>query len=125
MRLKKLSPEAEQALVAYSWPGNVRELRNLCERLVIMGGDPISAANLPSDIRLRVAEPRETATIRLPAGGRPMTLKQFKSSCEKEFLERVLERHNWNYVSASDELDIQRTYLHRKIQALGISKPGE
>ena len=34
--VRRLSPAAEQALLAYSWPGNVRELRNLVERGVFL-----------------------------------------------------------------------------------------
>jgi DNA-binding NtrC family response regulator len=33
-----LSPQAEEALMAYSWPGNVRELENVIERAVVMSG---------------------------------------------------------------------------------------
>ena len=32
----RLSPEAEEALLAYHWPGNVRELQNAIERAVIL-----------------------------------------------------------------------------------------
>ncbi|TXT51456.1 MAG: transcriptional regulator containing PAS AAA-type ATPase and DNA-binding domain [Spirochaetes bacterium] len=34
-----VEPEAVSALTSYPWQGNVRELRNLCERLVILGGN--------------------------------------------------------------------------------------
>ncbi len=121
-RLKKIDPKAMATLVQYKWPGNVRELRNLCERLVILGGDPISVSDLPSDI-LGGESAGETAMVRLPAPHMNMTLKQFKTRCEKEFIESMLRRRNWNYVDAARELDIQRTYLHRKIQTLGIRKP--
>jgi NtrC-family two-component system response regulator AlgB len=47
-RLKGLSPEAGQALRAYSWPGNLRELRNVIERAVILAGkDEIDLKDLP------------------------------------------------------------------------------
>src|SRR5207302_7703061 len=35
--VRKISPEAPEALTEYAWPGNVRELENLIERLVVVG----------------------------------------------------------------------------------------
>lgn len=121
-RLKKIDPKAMNLLSGYRWPGNVRELRNLCERLVILGGDPITISDLPSEL-LGGVSTGETAMVRLPTPQMNMTLKQFKNRCEKEYIESMLKRKNWNYVDAARELDIQRTYLHRKIQTLGIRKP--
>ena len=40
------SPEAIKALQDRSWPGNIRELRNVVERLLILGGNPVSAADV-------------------------------------------------------------------------------
>ncbi|AYA36775.1 sigma-54-dependent Fis family transcriptional regulator [Hymenobacter oligotrophus] len=39
---KRFAPDAMQYLQSLDWRGNIRELRNVVERLVIMGGDPIS-----------------------------------------------------------------------------------
>ncbi|KUG07307.1 sigma-54-dependent transcriptional regulator [Solirubrum puertoriconensis] len=39
---KRIAPDAMQYLQSLDWRGNIRELRNVVERLVIMGGDPIS-----------------------------------------------------------------------------------
>jgi NtrC-family two-component system response regulator AlgB len=50
------SPEALQAMRAYSWPGNLRELRNVIERAVILAeADKIEAADL-GDIAGSVTE---------------------------------------------------------------------
>jgi DNA-binding NtrC family response regulator len=38
--------EALEALKAFNWTGNIRELRNVVERLAILGGNPISAADV-------------------------------------------------------------------------------
>ena len=47
---KEFSPEAIKALVEKQWTGNIRELRNVVERLIILGGDPVTE----SDVRLYV-----------------------------------------------------------------------
>lgn len=43
---KSFSKEAIEALQARSWKGNIRELRNVVERLLILGGQEISAADV-------------------------------------------------------------------------------
>ena len=46
MPRKEFSPEAIDLLVAKSWTGNIRELRNVVERLLILGGNPVSAQDV-------------------------------------------------------------------------------
>jgi DNA-binding NtrC family response regulator len=43
---KTFSSEALERLLDYPWTGNVRELRNVVERLMILGDNPISADNI-------------------------------------------------------------------------------
>jgi DNA-binding NtrC family response regulator len=44
----ELAPDALDALMAHPWPGNVRELKNLVERLVVLGRDVVTVADLPA-----------------------------------------------------------------------------
>ena len=50
MPAREFSPEAIKLLQEKSWPGNIRELSNVVERLMILGGNPISA----EDVKLYV-----------------------------------------------------------------------
>ena len=50
MLAREFSPEAIKLLQEKSWPGNIRELGNVVERLMIFGGNPISA----EDVKLYV-----------------------------------------------------------------------
>ncbi|MCS6967340.1 MAG: sigma-54 dependent transcriptional regulator [Cytophagales bacterium] len=43
---KSITPEAIAQLQTYEWTGNIRELRNVVERLVIMGGQQITAEDV-------------------------------------------------------------------------------
>lgn len=47
MPKKVFSPEAMKMLQEKTWTGNIRELRNVVERLMILGGNPVS----PQDIK--------------------------------------------------------------------------
>ncbi len=42
----EFSDEAIELLKERSWPGNIRELRNVVERLLILGGNPVSAQDV-------------------------------------------------------------------------------
>ena len=44
--IKKIEPAAMNLLKQYPWSGNVRELRNVIERLMILGDDPITKKNI-------------------------------------------------------------------------------
>ena len=46
MPRKEFSKEAINLLVQKSWTGNIRELRNVVERLLILGGNPVSAQDV-------------------------------------------------------------------------------
>ena len=43
---KEFSKEALSKLKKYPWTGNVRELRNVVERLMILGENPITVKNI-------------------------------------------------------------------------------
>ena len=118
--LKEISADLFDHLSAYNWPGNIRELKNLAERLVIFGGNPLSSNDLPSDFLsgkgtaahglLRIAE--------IPT----LPWKTFKTQVEKEYLEAMLQRVNWNFTEVASQLKINRSHLHQKVAALGIQK---
>ena len=128
-RRRHVTGDVGPHLERYAWPGNVRELRNVCERLVIFGGDPITADQLPSSLLgdaspdPRESGPRETGIVRLGTRAPTLSLKDFKTQCEQEYIESLLQRTNWNVSAAARILDIQRTYLHQKIAALGLHRP--
>ncbi|MBO4264052.1 MAG: sigma-54-dependent Fis family transcriptional regulator [Bacteroidales bacterium] len=43
---KAFAPEAVRLLQEHSWRGNIRELRNVVERLLILGGNPVSEQDI-------------------------------------------------------------------------------
>ncbi len=114
--------EVYDALSAYEWPGNVRELRNLAERLSVFGIDPLTVEQLPTAI-ITGQGLAEHGIVRVSDTASVMALRDFKAQCEKEYIEAVLRRTNWNVSKAAQLLDIQRTYLHEKMTALGIVRP--
>ncbi|MFZ2492802.1 MAG: helix-turn-helix domain-containing protein, partial [Thermoanaerobaculia bacterium] len=116
----ELTPEALAVLESYHWPGNVRELRNVCERLSVFGTDPVTEEQLPSS--LRDARPA-AANATLAPLTTIVPLRAFRAACERDYLEQVLRRCEWNFTRAAELLDLQRSYLHQKAAHYGLERP--
>ncbi len=120
-----LADDASQALAGRVWPGNVRELTNAIERLAIMasgpeigvddlaridaGGSAAWSANAASAPSAALDEVRR-------AGGLVEARRRFEAACIEEAL-RATKR---NVSAAARLLAIDRTNLHKKIQAYGL-----
>ena len=48
---KDFDQKAIKALEDFNWTGNIRELRNVVERLIILGSNPVSAVDVASFVR--------------------------------------------------------------------------
>lgn len=118
---RTLSEDALQALTQHSWPGNVRELRNLLERLVILQGEgshPITLAELKPHLSdgESTAHPLKSS----PAVGKP--LKDAKSEFERDYIIQALRENDWNISKTAQALEIERSYLHRRMKSFGIDE---
>jgi two-component system nitrogen regulation response regulator NtrX len=110
-RPKTLEPDVFEALEQYHWPGNARELRNMVERMAILNsGDRLGRAAIPVELRLaRDAGPKSS-------------VHEARESAERDHLIRALEDSQWNVSGAARALGMERTNLHKRIRALGLSR---
>ena len=110
-RAKTLDAEVYEQLEGYNWPGNARELRNVIERMAILTlGDHITSSSIPIEIRVqKEAGPRST-------------VHEARESAEREHLMRALEGASWNVSGAARALGMERTNLHKRIRALGLTR---
>jgi len=120
----RLSDRALAAMTAHSWPGNVRELRNIVERLVIMAPGPnIDESDLPAELRADgAARPAaggdRQAFLDLAASA---SLKEGREQFEKLLIARKLAECGQNVSRAAEALGVERTHLHRKLKAYGLT----
>ena len=127
LKLKQVSPEAMDVFMQYEWPGNIRELRNLIERLMIMvPGTVIEAAHASVALQVR---PTQSANQSASGGAHQMnsllnrhydSLRDARNAFEKEFIARKLREHHWNISRTAEDLQIERSHLHRKIKLLDV-----
>jgi DNA-binding NtrC family response regulator len=114
LREKPVDDEVIDELRRYDWPGNVRELQNVLERLLIMSGERITTLDLPEEVL--GGGPRRDAAAAVPA------LKEFRDRAERDHIIATLRRHNGNVSQSALELGVGRTYLHKRLAVLQITK---
>lgn len=106
---KKVSKATQHALMNYDWPGNVRELKNMIERFVIMNPSEV--------IDIKYVLPFKETKMNYYSY---KTIREAREQFEKDFILKKLQENNWNISKTAEDLEIERSNLHRKIKALGI-----
>jgi two-component system nitrogen regulation response regulator NtrX len=118
---RRIGEDAVAVLQAHDWPGNVRELRNNIERLMILsGGEPdavITANMLPEEIGSNVPLPVNGGAEHLMS----LPLREAREIFEREYLLAQINRFGGNISRTAEFVGMERSALHRKLRALGVS----
>ncbi len=109
---KKITKSTLDTLLKYEWPGNVRELKNMIERLVIM--HPSETIDVKGEFHFR-----ETKSDYYSY----KTIREARERFEKDFILKKLKGNNWNISKTAEDLETERSNLHKKIKSLGIVIP--
>jgi two-component system response regulator GlrR len=116
LRKKFLTPSALLKLESHYWPGNIRELYNTIQRAVLMCPGP-EIASLHVEIRPDATE----------VDGRSATFQSAKAAAierfEREFVQRLLERHGGNVSRAAREAQKDRRAFGRLAKKYGLKLP--
>ena len=131
---RRFAPEALQLLRSLPWPGNIRELGNAVERLAILargeriGPDEVTRCGVGGDLTSVGAAPtaagdpaRCSPAAVMAAGGLVAARQDFESRC----ITAALAEAEGNVSQAARLLGIDRTNLHKKIQAYGLGSGGD
>jgi DNA-binding NtrC family response regulator len=114
--VRRLTPAAERALLAYSWPGNVRELRNLIERAVLLAESPdLRPDDFETAHTLRQPDSgASSGDIQLPVGGLNL------EDVERRLVVLALERTRGNQTQAAALLGLHRDQIRYRIEKFGL-----
>ena len=110
----EVSPEAMQALAAFTWPGNIRQLEHAAQRAVLLARGPVLWA---SDFPLTIptaAHPGEAAQSFHAAKAR--LIRDF----EKRFIESLLVKHKGNISHAAKSAQKNRRAFFELMQKHAI-----
>ncbi|WP_212112120.1 nitrogen assimilation response regulator NtrX [Bartonella queenslandensis] len=117
---REISDDVIAILQTHAWPGNVRQLRNNIERLLILvrdGDGPITADFLPSEVSdslPRLQMDSDESIMDLP-------LREARELFEKRYLVAQIGRLGGNISRTAEFIGMERSALHRKLKALGVS----
>ncbi len=114
LKLRRLTPEALDVLMAYEWRrNNVRELRNVLERMVMATDSAVlDLATVPPEVRGGTAD--------RPMGG---TYAAQKAEAERRIVVAALERNEWSLTRTAKELGLaDHASLHKIMRRLGIER---
>jgi two-component system, NtrC family, nitrogen regulation response regulator GlnG len=111
-----------ERLLAYSFPGNVRELRNVIARAVALSPPGTPFSRLP--ILLRAAS---SSDAQAPRGRADQPFHEAKSEVmdrfEREYLDDLLRRSDGNMAEAARRAGLERKYLYRLLERVGVERP--
>ena len=116
--IKEISPEAEQALMSHNWTGNVRELKNLIERGVLIGKEPVLTVRdlgFDSQSLLGSAKKADPNTLFPPIPESGVDLTEMEKALEKYYIDEAYKMANGNESKAAKLLNINHhTYRYRR-----------
>jgi two-component system response regulator AtoC len=134
----RFAPEAMALLARHDWPGNVRELENAIEHAVAVSEqDTLGPNDLPASVRLprllarNAGAPHDWLDAAEPApatarGGRTRAPRDPDSrtldEVTREYVLRVLGRHQGNAAAAARQLGVSRTTLWRMLKRWGVPR---
>ncbi|WP_273758768.1 sigma-54 dependent transcriptional regulator [Bartonella sp. AU55XJBT] len=117
---REISDDVIAILQTHAWPGNVRQLRNNIERLLILvrdGDGPITADFLPSE----VSDPLPRLQMDSDESIMDLPLREARELFEKRYLVAQIGRLGGNISRTAEFIGMERSALHRKLKALGVS----
>ncbi len=112
---KVVSSAALAKLLAHDWPGNVRELHNTVQRAVLCApGMQIGA----SHIELPLMAPDSSQPRVDFRSAKHLAINRF----ERDYVERLLQKHAGNITSAAREAQKDRRAFGRLVKKYGLSR---
>ena len=115
--IAEISPEAIQALTAYSWPGNIRELENAIEGgIILASGNTFSADDLPR----KIAANETGSGLPHSDASYGEAKQELLARFNREFVRRLLERHSGNVTRAAEEAGMNKGNFQRLMRNAGV-----
>jgi DNA-binding NtrC family response regulator len=121
---KTLGPDAVALLQSLAWPGNIRQLQHAIERAAVFSDGEIISAR---DFEISVEEAPLLTPPTAPPAVEPQraatSMQSAKDTVEAEIIRETMLRFNGNKKKVAENLNISRSYLYKKLAAMGELLP--
>jgi anaerobic nitric oxide reductase transcription regulator len=129
----RITPEAKHLLMTYSWPGNIRELEHTLSRASLKAiaeqgrtKRSIVIDYYHLDIKLNsdhaiaeeesyILQQKNLGQLNVQVNG---NLKNATEEFQRQFIEKILSKHNGNQAAAAREMGINRSNFYRLLKRL-------
>lgn len=111
----KISDAALELFGKYNWSGNIRELENVLERAMLLADMDDSHTITTKHLCFMKIKNENTGAIC------PNNLRSLIKDYEKQILVRVLEETNYNKTKTANILDIDLSWLYKKVKQYGLT----
>lgn len=142
--VKRLAPEAMEALARFPFPGNVRQLENLCRWITVMApAQWVQPEDLPEDVIGRPSSADASSVMREAADlekafswetllshevseglkqNAPDLMERLRRRFERVVIEATLRETGGHRVDAAERLGVGRNTITRKIKELNLEE---
>lgn len=110
----RISPDAMEALLAYSYPGNVRELENILERAIALAENNSIQADDLNLVENTTQKTKPATTSVITSNNQSIGEK------ERQAIVQALEESRWNKTAAAKLLGLTRRQLLYRLEKLNI-----
>ncbi len=120
----ELAADVMSVLMKYQWPGNIRQLVNVARyALAISEHNQVKLDCLPEEISGPVIISAVDSSEIVGDKNEKVTTLAPKLCDKGEALLETLRRHKWNISAASNELNVCRSTIYRKMERYQIKQP--
>ena len=117
LEIKDFTDDLMNIFMNYYWPGNVRQLKNIIERMVVLSEDSVlTAKDAPQILLSNNGNPEGGESYNSSENNYSVSLKEARDEFEKSYILKALQSTNYNVAQTAKLLDMERTYLYRKIK---------
>ncbi|MDR2646039.1 MAG: sigma-54 dependent transcriptional regulator [Holosporaceae bacterium] len=120
VKAKKFTEDALAILQSYDWPGNIHQLKNVVESSLINStkSNEVDRTALPPELTSSAQEKFESLNI---AKLISLPIREAKECFESDYLRAQIDRFSGNVSKTAEFIGMERSALHRKLKALGVT----
>lgn len=110
--IRDILPDTIEILIQYHWPGNIRELENTIEMMVVLATkEYLTFEDIPINLLKKQYDLEKFEAV---------SLKEARILFEKQFIEKILTKTNYNQSESAKVIGVHRNTLISKMKDMDL-----